>query len=316
MKLRFKIGESDNLFLIGIAALIILLLLSGNSPRENRENSNSSRTVRGTTSNGEEISSTGLPFSKWKDKIYLSKGNTSATEAYKEYIYIKAKSVPEEGVSISGWTLSNDKGSILYNQNGRIVTRQDDIVVLPLAAKFFLSSGNNYLSPIILKSKEKAIVVTGSFFFKGAIKVNSFQVNKCSGYIEKLDDYNFVPGLSTSCPSPTKEIGVKNLEEKCYRFVRGIGSCHTPEFEDRVKVGDEYKRNLVDGVDGLSSQCQAFLKSHYSYDSCVALHGSDADFYKPEWRIFLGRPFELWAKDREVITLYDNEGRVVDEISY
>ncbi len=306
-------GEGDNMFLVGIAAFILLLLVSGGS---GSDNSSSSKSVRGSGSSSEEISSTGFPYSPWKDKIYLSKGNTSATESYKEYIYIKAKELPSEGVSISGWSLSNNKDGILHNQNGNIVRRAADTTILPFAAKFFLPSGNNYQSPIILKSKEKAIVVSGSFFFKGAIKINSFQVNKCSGYIEKLENYDFVPKISSSCPAPRKESGVNTLEEECYRFVRGIGSCHTPEFEERIKVGDDFLRDTVDGKDGLSRQCQAFLKSHYSYSSCIALHGSDSDFYKPEWRVFLHRPFELWAKDREVITLYDSSGLVVDEISY
>ena len=141
-------------------------------------------------------------------------------------------------------------------------------------------------------------------------------MNKCSGYIENLENYDFTPSLDTSCPSPQSESGVESLDDICYKFVQRMGACHTPEFKDVVYKNKEPLTGFVDDVGNLSSQCKAFLKKNYSYESCVTNHLSDENFFGKEWRVFLHNSNELWSRDRERITLYDKEGKMVDELSY
>ena len=95
-----------------------------------------------------------------------------------------------------------------------------------------------------------------------------------------------------------------------------MGTCHTPEFKDVVYKNKEPLTGYVDNVGNLTYSCKEFLKKNYNYNSCILNHLSDENFFEKRWRVFLNQPFELWAKDREVITLYDNEGKIVDQLTY
>src|SRR3989344_2193224 len=316
--------DNDNVFLLGAIALIILALLnpfkamdqgdtksfSGSSGvKETQKSSSSGQSGEIKTNTGESL---------WKGKITISKGTASSEfQPFKEYIALQTKGLKsDETVNITGWSLSNNKGARYYQVGSEIVRSFSDRVYISAAVKLFLTSGTNYQGPVILGRNSRAVIVTGNVTNTSPIRITSFQVNKCSGYIEKRDDYRFFPSVGSSCPMPSKEVGVENLDDTCYKFVNSLSRCHTPEFPEWTRVKGELEFGYVDGVGGLSNQCKTFLKSHYSYEACIALHLSDSDFYKEEWRIFLGRPWELWAKSREVITLYDSQGLVVDSLSY
>lgn len=252
--------------------------------------------------------------SVWKGKVTLSQGNAVfETQPYKEYVMIRAGNVGPDGVTITGWRLENGRGDRTYDLGGNIVRYTPESAVIPSGAKLFIPQGTNYYQPVTLFQNQSATIVTDGVLNMGPAPLQGFQVNKCSGYLEQSDEYQFFPPLYSQCPMPTKEVGASTLENSCYRFLQSLNSCHTPKFPDFVKIGNRLEPGYVDNTPGLSGQCKDYLKAHFSYTSCVVNHSKDKDFYGNEWRLFLNRTWELWGKDRETFTLYDGEGKVVDQ---
>ncbi len=259
--------------------------------------------------------------SPWRGKIKLGRGNAgSSYRSSEEYITLQAASNNKGEVNISGWILENGFNNRYYEQNGEIVTGVSKRVAIPFGSILFTGLDHDVVGPITLKAGERAIVTTGS---PTAIRTDfditrSFKTNKCTGYIEQTPDYNFVPSLPLTCPDPRKEIGVSQLAEKCYKYVtQRLGRCRTPNISDYKRIGGEMVRgSYVDGIDGFSNLCKNYLKEHFNYQSCLKYHSGDDDFFKGEWRVYLGQVWEMWAKERETITLYDANGLLVDQIKY
>lgn len=316
-------ASSDALFFMGLIGIILLSLFGPFDGEDGGTNStkSSSRSSSGYSRNITENSNTAIiqgEKSPWVGKVLIERGNAASEyQPYKEYISLRTRGLKKgETINLTGWSLTNGKDARFYQLNDTQVRGRSDRVYIPQASKVFLTTGKNYSSSVIVGPSTKVVLLTGNVPNKLPFEVTSFQVNKCSGYIEQMDNYRFFPSISSSCPDPEKVVDVNTLDDSCYEFIRSLRTCRTPEFPERTKVGDHYEYGYVDGVGGLSNQCKTILKTHFNYNSCVALHGTDPDFLKNEWRIFLNRPWELWAKTRETITLYDNLGRVVDELSY
>lgn len=319
-------GSSDTLFFLGLITIFGLMIFGktvgidvggssgGRATTPTKVNSSIEKGF--VDSNGNTIPNENI--SPWKGKVAIEKGTASSEyQTYKEYIVLRTSGLKKnETVNITGWSLTNGKGARLYQINDTQIKGTTDRVVIPQASRVFLTTGKNYPGPIVLGPSSRVYLNTGNVPNKLPFEVTSFQVNKCSGYIATTENYKFYPSLSRSCPDPEKEIDLDTLDENCYKFVRSLATCHTPEFKERTKVGDHYEYGYVDGVGNLSNQCKVILKNYFNYNSCVAIHGTDPDFLKNEWRVFLNRPWELWAKTRETITLYDNMGRFVDDLSY
>lgn len=258
--------------------------------------------------------------SRWKEMLKIGGGNASGEDrANQEYIILEAGSGNKEPIDITGWSLTNgkDRKLFLIEGNDKQVKGVSDKVAISKGTSIFIPNGVNPQEDIILEPGDRAIITTGKVAngIPFEIKTN-FKNNICGGYIEDLDNYDFTPSLYSSCPSPQNEEGVASLDEACYKFVRQMSPCHTPQFKDVVYRDKEPLTGFVDDVGNLSQQCKNFLKSKYSYESCVLNHLSDKNFFGKEWRVFLNYPRELWAKDREVITLYDREGKIVDQLTY
>ena len=66
----------------------------------------------------------------------------------------------------------------------------------------------------------------------------------------------------------------------------------------------------------LSPACQEFIVKTANYDACVERHRTDKNFFKDDWRLYLGRDEELWKEKREVIELRDEDGKLVDVVIY
>ncbi len=315
-------GSSDALFFMGLIGIILLSLFGGGSFGDDGSVSSGSSSSRSVSSKNvsKDSDTTSIQGEKspWMGKVQIERGTASSEyQPYKEYISLRTTGLKKgETINLTGWSLTNGKGARFYQLNDTQVRGRSDRVYIPQASKVFLTTGKNYASPVVVGPSSKIVLLTGNVPNKLPFEVTSFQVNKCSGYIEQMDNYRFFPTVSSSCPDPEKEVDVDTLDDSCYKFVRSLRTCRTPEFPERTRVGDRYEYGYVDGVGGLSNQCKAILKTNFNYNSCVAMHGTDSDFLKNEWRIFLNRPWELWAKTRETITLYDNLGRVVDELSY
>ncbi|PIP86499.1 hypothetical protein COV42_02105 [Candidatus Campbellbacteria bacterium CG11_big_fil_rev_8_21_14_0_20_44_21] len=150
---------------------------------------------------------------------------------------------------------------------------------------------------IFVKAGERIIVSTG----RSPIG-SSFRTNKCTGYFEQFQDFN--PSLERSCPRPIDDlpnVGAGNEAEKCIDFVEKLPRCEV------------YLKEVPPGIGGT---CHEYVTSKVNYNNCVENHKDDLDFYKNEWRIYLGRNDELWKSQREIIKLIDTSNKVVDVITY
>jgi len=210
-----------------------------------------------------------------------SMNQAKATDPEKEYIEIKLSSKSVNKVLLTELRL---KGT--YNLD------------LPIGegVKLYWPGITNAKESIFLEPGGKAIITTG----QSPIGY-SFRVNKCTGYLEQFQ--NFEPRLPQDCLYPKDEnvpSGPGGLDDKCLDYIDRLPKCEV------VKSIPAY----------LSSQCQEYVSTKINYKSCVDTHRDDIDFYKNEWRIFLGRSDELWKEKRETIQLLDKNGGLIKEISY
>ncbi|MFA6552681.1 MAG: hypothetical protein WCT19_04255 [Candidatus Paceibacterota bacterium] len=128
----------------------------------------------------------------------------------------------------------------------------------------------------------------------------SFRLNSCTGYFGQFQD--FIPPLPLDCPAASLETmpsTPNKLEDSCLDFIDDLPVCKI------VSDVPNYFRN----------DCKNFL-SKLNYNNCVLNHRNSIDFYKPEWRIYLGRNELLWKSSRETINLLDQNGKVIDTKSY
>ncbi len=321
----------DALIGIGFIALILLMILSkvGLITIDGAKLTEPTTQSRSAISGGSGITKADREAekeaekagrSKWAGKITLTRGNASYEfQPNKEYITLNANGLRDEKVTITGWTLTNGKGSVPYQRYDGRVYFPSDIVKIPGAARLFVLDGVNTNSPIVLERGSKVTLVTGTLsnINNTYLGVNGFLVNQCSGYIENLPSFDFQPRLSNrSCPKPEDEVNIRGLEKSCRVFVENLQTCKTPQFDTRTFVNGELQRDCVDGVCGLTSQCRVMLRNTFNYNACVSRHASDQNFYTKEWRVYLNQKWELWAKEYETITLFDEEGKVVDSVSW
>lgn len=218
------------------------------------------------------------PGKEGPDTATLNIRNARESDPQKEYIEIQASKENKNPLNITGWTVGGKIGLNIAIGRGAIL---------------YLPGQNNPQQDIVLKPGEKAIIVTGMSQLG-----TSFRLNKCAGYFEQFQD--FTPRLPRECPLAEDENLPNNLKDACLDFIEKIGRCEVAEF-------------LPPSMD---QTCQGYISTKISYKSCVEIHKNDADFYKPEWRIYLGRKEELWKRSRETITLTDQNGKTIDSKSY
>ncbi len=268
----------------------------------------------------ETVTIDGLTYyrSPWYKQVKIKRGNAAHTyQPREEYIILDTSRRNDTPINITGWILENNDSRTLHQVSGRAYRGVSERVVIPEGAGLLLGADQEYLGPIVLKPGDRAVVTTGSLFsgFPFPVKV-SFRTNICTGYLNDLTSYDFNPRLRQDCPDPESELNGELLENRCYDYIERLRRCRTPDDEPFRDRDGDLVRNHLDGVTGLSRQCRDFVAEHYNYRSCVVNNAGQPDFLGDEWRIYLNQHFELWDDDREVITLYDDEGRLVDQIEY
>lgn len=92
-------------------------------------------------------------------------------------------------------------------------------------------------------------------------------------------------------------------------------------YQDNINVSAGDKVVIISGVSpiGVSyklNKCINQVGSEATYNNCVSLHKNDSDFYKNEWRIYLGQSNPIWQNSTEDIKLLDQNGLVVDSFTY
>ncbi len=298
--MRIKIGIMINLqsgqsAFVGLIVLAVLLVIVFATPGEYRRIEVPGQDSFIATS---PSSSDTSPSSAGSGKISIGSGNASyAYQPYEEYITIE--NTGDIAVNLNGWQLKNGKDKRPYYSGSILQRFSADVAVLP---------------GFVLAPRERAIITTGKPGVQSPYKIENFRENICTGYIEALPDYAFTPSLTQSCPRPSLEPGINNLDRECRDFVSYFPSCQTPVFGGKDRNGE----NCDTCVNGkrLSSVCAAYLEEHFSYKGCLAYHGNDANFSGKTWRIFLGRSWEMWADKYETIELYNPSGQLVDYQNY
>ncbi len=305
MRTRLQRGEGS---LDGIIILAVILIIIWVTPKGNTNSDESGNWVPRTT-----ISSYSTTTSPQAQYISLGTGNAAYSyQPYEEYISIENRG--NTAIDITGWQLKNGKDKRPYYLGGTLQRFSADVAIIPQATLSLSPTGASVLSNVVLGQNERAIVTTGAVGPRSSIQITSFKENMCTGYIEALPDYAFIPPLSQNCPRPASEPGIRNLPPDCRDFINTLSSCKTPEFGGRNREGQSCD-NCVNGVE-LPNYCRAFIKEHFSYQGCVANHGKKPDFSGRTWRIFLGRGWEMWAKDYETIELFNQSGQLVDFQNY
>ncbi len=211
---------------------------------------------------------------------YVNRGNTSDYE----YIVLHMNDSATTTAQITGWQLKS-----LSSQQS---------VTIPDGTELFFSGQVNGTEPIVMTPGDTVYLMTGV----SPVGYN-FRLNKCSGYLSQYQ--TFIPYISTNCPTPQNEslAFIPNItgNRACQDYVKSLSSCRTPT--NPIPVTWSY-------------ECNNFITTKLTYSSCVDRHKNDNDFYLKEWRVYLGYSQTIWQSDREDIVLYDNNGKIVSELTY
>lgn len=195
--------------------------------------------------------------------------------------YLVLRNNENERINITGWYLTNKK---------------NEKMLIPQAAEelTYPYTGSRK-TDINLDYRDEVIVSAG----KSPKQVN-FRTNVCTGY---LDNYlEFYPSLDKSCPyiEETKYSGFKRT---CRDFIDRLDRCEMPDYSNNYDVS-------------ANSECTDFLNNNFSYDACYNQHSREIGFFEDEWRIFLGKTFDLFDNYEDEIVLRDKNGYIVDEYQY
>lgn len=212
---------------------------------------------------------------------YLSVGSDAKkSDPQQEYIEIRISSSNKNPLLLTGLVLKN---------------KNNEQVVIGKGAKTPYINYINQQEDIYLQPGETAIISTGQSPIG-----NNFLINKCSGYLSQMQE--FFPKLKIECPDPIKdELLPAMLDNACLDYIK-------KEFEKcKTKITFPY---------GVSTNCQSYINERINYNSCVNWHKKDSDFYKKEWRVYLGKNSEFWNNSHDIVTLSDSEGKIIDWRSY
>jgi len=220
------------------------------------------------------------PYAKY---VVLEEGNAKSGTGG-EYLVIRTLSSAPGATTMTGWKLESTATGLS--------------ATIPQAATLPFLGSVNSLSPMTMGPSQTAYVVTGR-----SPNGTSFRTNICTGYFEQFQ--NFTPGLKLECPLASQEADTYftpgSFSDECYDIVRAIPRCTLVLSSVPASVG---------------SQCHTFINTEVSYNGCINKHKNDANFYKDDWYIYIGREQELWRSRSERIRLVDENGKVVDVVTY
>jgi hypothetical protein len=242
------------------------------------------QTNAGAAQSPSQLAQYGNP-SPYAGAVTISGNNATDADPSQEYIEIQAADGNTSPINISGWALQSAVSGI-YG-------------VIPQAAPVFIGGIVNNVGAVYLAPGASAIITTGA----SPVGV-SFRENICSGYLAQLQQFS--PNLNSSCPAPTDVLPqtAQNLRvygASCFDYLQNLQSCEFP--------GTSLPASL-------SPACRSFLSTNLSYNGCVAMYRSRGDFARPAWRLYFALTRELWNNSHDIIRLLDNQGRVVDVLSY
>lgn len=213
-------------------------------------------------------------------KIFIdSTFEATRSEPSREFITLQVASGNSGRINISNWTLENK------SKNKQFL---GSVVTIPEISR------ENKLSEILVEPGQKIIVTTG----RSPLGF-SFRVNKCSGYLNQLQAFN--PPLAKNCPPAIDENRIPSfVSNECINLLRGANACQTN----------------FSLLQGMTEDCGRYISENLNYNGCLDNYAESADFFEPEWRIYLNKDSQLWNNEDETIILKDSKGKIVDIVSY
>ncbi len=221
--------------------------------------------------------------SQYADTVSMSYVNRSSDPS-QEYITIRVDRNAPSTIPMTGWVIKS--------------LSSGHSVAIPRGTYLFFTGMQNVEDHVYANPGDTIYIISG-ISPNGA----SFKTNKCSGYLGQFQ--TFVPYISTQCPAAGKEdlssIPQRTINDACLDYIDAYPRC-------RIQT-DPLPTNW-------STECMNFIYNKINYPSCVNTHKNDADFYQPEWRLYLKYSYPLWKNSRETIVLYDTQGKIVDSLTY
>lgn len=221
--------------------------------------------------------------------------STTTADAYKRVSinYTRARTDDPDQEFLEIRYLSSRGQRPLRITGWELINNDNEKFTIGTGAEKIISTVDRPQKDIILQPGQSAVIITGS----SPLSTN-FLVNKCMGYFTQFRDFgNF---LIKQCPHPKNEPEVRNLDEKCQIFIERLPRCYMPQ----------------SGLTDLAPKCQEYIFGNINYARCIGRHEADSDFYKNKWLIYLGKSDEIWKNLHDTITLKDQAGNIVTQVSY
>ncbi len=227
--------------------------------------------------------------SPYNDLVTMSMvNNLNNSDPGHEYIRLSTYLQKNQTIKITGWYLRSEK------TGNTVVIGGASLLPFPFSKTY---------QDVVLQYQDSAYIIKG--FSPIGI---SFRTNKCTGYFE--ENAEFWPTLPTQCPLVTDTdlptfSSINERNDDCLELLERIPRCTT--------VKNSYLRDLPDST---PSSCKAYMEVQATYKACVANHFSDTDFPGNQYYIYLNKFGPLWRDRNEKLTLYDNNGLVVDSMEW
>lgn len=209
----------------------------------------------------------------------LSRGGTSSAG---EFITLRASASNKDKVLLTGLSLKSVS-------SGKSATIGKG-VQLPFQNQV------NVEQPIYLSPGETAHILTG----RSPLGI-SFRLNKCTGFFGQFQ--SFTPSIPSRCPAPRSEPlppPANQYNDQCIDYINSLPACQI----------------IIQPPANISPECSRYVTKEINYTKCVENHRNDANFYEPEWRVYLNYSDSLWKSKREIIHLVDKGGKIIDVVTY
>lgn len=215
-------------------------------------------------------------------KITITNIRRGGTSSAGEFVTLRASTANKEKILLTGLRLESvSSGRSVIIGKGVQLPFQNEV---------------NVEQPIYLAAGETAYILTG----RSPLGI-SFKLNKCTGFFGQFQ--SFTPSIPSRCPAPKSEPlppPASQYNDQCIDYINSLPICQV----------------ILKTPATLSPECNRYVTQEINYTKCVGAHKNDANFYEPEWRVYLNYSDALWKSKREIIHLLDKGGKIIDVVTY
>lgn len=198
-----------------------------------------------------------------------------------EYVILEASSKNTGGVNVTNWTLENKFGT-------------EEITIG--RARTTIAPNRTTLGEIILNPGDKLYVMSG----EAPGDWFSARINICHGYFNYALDDKPSLSLPNQCPRINKDAIPQNLVTEQY--------CLHEIEEQRVCKPANLK--VVSSL--VSDACYNYIRSLYTYKTCVEQNYTSENFQTNQWRYYLDLEDPIWDIRNDGLLLKNEQGAIVD----